>query len=746
MNKRILIGVIITECQVDFQKEILRGIISQAFKSNCDIAVLAPLHNFFMDTPHKQTEKKIYDLILSGRFDGFLYGRNTFYSEDIKNHIDNLLLRSGKPVMLMDSADHRSFETTSIDDCAAFEQITDHLIDVHGFNKIYCLTGPRKVFVSEERLKGYKNSMKKHGLYYDRTYCYYGDFWREAAKDLARRMIRGEIERPEAIICGNDFMAISLAEEFASAGIRVPEDIAITGYDASEEGYSFSPSITSFARPNFQMGAEALRRLYRIITGRICNRVHNENGELRTGRSCGCPDDQRVVQRLHRQNRINARFESNMLMSDMLFDITNVDNTASFADRLDNYTYFIYKLRHVSICLTKKYIESPAGNFTDKLDFNIGDDMKTVLEKYAIKRQPAPENYFSSLDILPVFDTERNYSVAYYISPLHYNDNFFGYSAISFGKEPISFGTLYLQWINYVNVALEQLRVKAMMNRTISTANHALLYDDITGLLNRNGMEKAVAGLKDSWSRSGKTIDFLRIHLTGLSKTYFQSGEDKCQRIYAEFARKLCDCMSPEEICGAWSNNTFGIVTPLSNRSEEIFNSLSEKIKSSQFDDDESCNVDFSLGQFSQQITPETSLGNAMHKAAVNRVFTYSISENNSNPQFDKLCLLRNRIMKNPENPWNISEIAESLYLSKSYLQKIYKSYFNKSIIEEMIQFRIEKAKELLVQTNMTVTEISRECGYSSYNYFVRQFKLAEGMSPSEFRESEKTNKSSSVL
>ena len=738
MNKRILIGVIITECQVDFQKEILRGIISQAFKSNCDIAVLAPLHNFFMDTPHKQTEKKIYDLILSGRSDGFLYGRNTFYSEDIKNHIDNLLLRSGKPVMLMDSADHRSFETTSIDDCAAFEQITDHLIDVHGFNKIYCLTGPRKVFVSEERLKGYKNSMKKHGLYYDRTYCYYGDFWREAAKDLARRMIRGEIERPEAIICGNDFMAISLAEEFASAGIRVPEDIAITGYDASEEGYSFSPSITSFARPNFQMGAEALRRLYRIITGRICNRVHNENGELRTGRSCGCPDDQRVVQRLHRQNRINARFESNMLMSDMLFDITNVDNTASFADRLDNYTYFIYKLRHVSICLTKKYIESPAGNFTDKLDFNIGDDMKTVLEKYAIKRQPAPENYFSSLDILPVFDTERNYSVAYYISPLHYNDNFFGYSAISFGKEPISFGTLYLQWINYVNVALEQLRVKAMMNRTISTANHALLYDDITGLLNRNGMEKAVAGLKDRWSRSGKTIDFLRIHLTGLSKTYFQSGEDKCQRIYAEFARKLCDCMSPEEICGAWSNNTFGIVTPLSNRSEEIFNSLSEKIKASQFDDDESCNVDFSLGQFSQQITPETSLGNAMHKAAVNRVFTYSISENNSNPQFDKLCLLRNRIMKNPENPWNISEIAESLYLSKSYLQKIYKSYFNKSIIEEMIQFRIEKAKELLVQTNMTVTEISRECGYSSYNYFVRQFKLAEGVSPSEFRESEK--------
>ena len=127
-----------------------------------------------------------------------------------------------------------------------------------------------------------------------------------------------------------------------------------------------------------------------------------------------------------------------------------------------------------------------------------------------------------------------------------------------------------------------------------------------------------------------------------------------------------------------------------------------------------------------------------MYKATMNKVFSYTISEPTSNPQFEKLCLLRNRIMKNPELPWNISEIAESLYLSKSYLQKIYKSYFGKSIIEEMIEFRIGNAKTLLSQTDMTVTEISRECGYSSYNYFVRQFRTSEGCSPSEYRDEQK--------
>lgn len=269
MKQRILIGVIITECHVDFQSEIMRGIISQAFRSNCDIAIISPLSNFYADSAHKDTEKSICDLILSQKFDGFLYDRNTFYGEKVHKYIDELLVLSDKPVMLLDSSDHKNFETTSADDCDAFEDITDHLIDVHGLKRIYCLTGPKKAFVAEERLKGYFNSMKKHGLYYDKSYYQYGDFWTESAKNLAEKIISGELERPEAVVCGNDVSAIQLTKSLMAHGIRIPEDIAVTGYDASDDGYRASPSITSYERPNFQLGAEAFRRLYRIITGKL---------------------------------------------------------------------------------------------------------------------------------------------------------------------------------------------------------------------------------------------------------------------------------------------------------------------------------------------------------------------------------------------------------------------------------------------------------------------------------------------
>lgn len=729
MKKRLLIGVVITSCHVDFQEKILKGIITQAFKNNCDIAVLTSLHNFSVDNPQKEYDKKIFELILSDKFDGFLYERNTFCNEKIINYVDELLERSEKPVMLLDSPDHERFESTAIDDCSAFEQMTDHLIDIHGYNKIYCLTGSKNVFVSHERMNGFKASMKKHGLYYDRKSCIYGDFWENAAKALAERIINKEIEKPDAVVCGNDHSAIVLTECLINGGIRVPEDIAVTGYDNTEEAKNHSPSITTFSRPNFQLGAESFRRLYRIITGRICSKIRNNDGGIIFGCSCGCNQITYTDKSITRRDKINTRLESDILSRDMLFDISDTNNTADFADRLDNYTYYIYKMKRLEICLTRKYLE-----FDDNLIFRNGDEMQTILAKSEIKREDISEKYFSSSDIISAFSQNLSYPCAYYISPLHYNKNFFGYAALSFGKEPMSFSHIYLYWINNVNISLEHLRIKSMLNNASLNAKNIVIHDENTDLPNRDGIEKKLSDMVKSLDGKGISADFIRIQLTGLNKIYFQSGEPKCLKITACFAVFLKELIRNNEICGLWSHDTFCIITTYDKRNNEIIPELIEKIKKTQFSADENCNIDFIAGLYNQEINTGLNLSNAMHKASVNRIFNYNISESNMNPQFEKLCMLRGRIMKNPELPWGIDDIADSLYLSKSYLQKIYKSYFGKSIIEEMIGFRIEKAMELLSKTDMTVTEVSKECGYSSYNYFVRQFKMSIGVSPSEYR------------
>ncbi len=734
MTTRPLIGVIIADCHVDFQAEILRGIIAQAYRSNCDVAVIAPLHSFYADSVHKNAEKAIFDLILSDRFAGFIYDRNSFYSDAIKEHIDSVCTRSGKPVMLLDAGGHKNFETTSVDDCDAFETITDHLIEEHGYKRIYCFTGPKKDYSAEERLKGYMNSMKRHSLHFDRSYYEYGDFWTMQSKAYAERIVSGELPRPDAIVCGNDISAIAITKALMAGGINVPADIAVTGYDASMDGYRFSPSITSYTRPNYQLGAEAFRRLYRILTGKICARVPNENGSLRLGRSCGCLEEPKLRRSIQRAIQINSDRESYMFYGDMLYELSSALNVKEFADTLARYTFFLYKYVRVSVCLTRRYLDALDGSYNERLSFRFGEDMSEALSQSFVGHTSSTGTAFSSADILPAFSSRRSYPTAYYISPLHYNDNFFGYIGLCFGKEPMSFAKLYIQWINNVNIALEQIRIKSIMTHLVTNTNKVLLYDDTTGLLNTKGMMQAFNDRFLSDQRHSE-VHIISVELSGLKKTYYQSGDDKCQRIFRGAARALNECLHEGEMCSKWKTSVMLIFTFEPSRENELFSRLSMMMKESQFDGENSFNVEFSMGQNTVQLTPELNLSDAIHKAIINKIHAYTLSDNTANPQFEKLCMLRSRIMKNPEMAWNISEIAESLYLSKSYLQKIYKSYFNKSIIEEMIEFRINKAKDLLIQTGLTITEIARECGYSSYNYFVRQFRSSEGVSPSEFRD-----------
>ncbi|MGN0574555.1 MAG: substrate-binding domain-containing protein [Ruminococcus sp.] len=729
MESRLLIGVITTNCYTDYQSEIMRGIVSQAFKSSCDIAVICPLHDFFFDSRQKNQEKSILSLISCDAFAGFLYDRNSF-SDKIRDYIDKLCLNSGKPVMLLDYNGHNQFETTTADDCAAFEEITDHLIEVHGYKKIICLTGPKGTFSGEERLKGYLRSMKKHGLTVERSGCLYGDFWTDAPVQLAEQIISGDIEKPEAIVCGNDVMAYTLIDRLINSGINVPEDIAVTGFDATAEASLFTPSVTSYKRPNYQLGSEAFRRLYRIITGRICSKVPNESGVLRIGHSCGCAEDAELRRQIQHRMKNEERIQNKMFFGDMLIDITSSADIPALIEKIDNYSYLLHKMNQIYICITENFEQSLSSAGSAGLYFDISKPLRIVYSKSAIERGDDGMICSSASDALDYFRNSRKNPSAFYISPLHYNENFFGFAAVSFGKQPVTYSRIYIQWINYINMALEKVRIQSAMNQAVNKLNSLASCDNTSGLLNLSGLKNAFRTAFHKNYGSISSVTYVHIELTDLHKIFIQNGSEAAGDMIKGFGNILKKLTKKDEICAVVSSGCFGVIMFGNDRSEQLYCGIKQQLSSVQTDD-----ISFTLGCCSCNINEEMpQLSKLIHNAAVNRIHTHSKSETPANQHFEKLRQLRNDIMKNPEMNWNISEIADKLFISKSYLQKIYKSTFGKSIIEELIQFRLDKAREMLLNTDLTVSEIAHECGYSTYNYFVRQFKAAENISPSDYR------------
>lgn len=109
--------------------------------------------------------------------------------------------------------------------------------------------------------------------------------------------------------------------------------------------------------------------------------------------------------------------------------------------------------------------------------------------------------------------------------------------------------------------------------------------------------------------------------------------------------------------------------------------------------------------------------------------------EHQTTPYQNALTTLRDEIYRNPAHSWSLSETASHLNISVRLLQKLYKSQFNISCIEDVITSRISHAIHLLKDTDMAIHEISAQCGYNNVGHFCRQFKKRTGLPPKQYRQ-----------
>lgn len=102
--------------------------------------------------------------------------------------------------------------------------------------------------------------------------------------------------------------------------------------------------------------------------------------------------------------------------------------------------------------------------------------------------------------------------------------------------------------------------------------------------------------------------------------------------------------------------------------------------------------------------------------------------------QQDVIKELRREVMIHPEREWNVAETAGMINYSESHFQRVYKNTFGIAFNADVIRSRIFRAKTLLSETDMSVSQVALACGYNSDNYFDRQFKKMTGITPSEYR------------
>ncbi|MGB4090559.1 MAG: substrate-binding domain-containing protein [Ruminococcus flavefaciens] len=463
MKKKPLIGIVTPILARDHIRSIVRGALAQINACGCDCIVLAPLCHFTQcAADHAAVERSIYRLIQSDAFDGFLYVKDdTTMGDEVTAEVESLLLLSNKYVMTVDEREHPVFDSTQYDDYDDFSKVVRHLIEVHGYRKIYCLTGPEFLFQAQTRLKAYQDQMSEHGLYFDESYYSYGTFWIDCAIEYAKKIVSGQLSRPEAVVCGNDAMAAALINELMNVGIRVPEDIAVTGYDGFRLA-EMKVSLTTYDRNHYQLGADSVRRLYRNMTGILCNKVNRPENGFIIGNSCGCSSVP-ARQLIESQSEIvPEEWREKMFCDDLAFDLAQAQSVAEVLHKSIYHSKKLYKLGDLRI-----YLDDDNNCLSCKASLENGTEIT--------------EKSFPSDDVTEFLRGSESSEILF-LSPLHFGKRSFGIVSLSFAEYDRLYDENYLRFIANTEIALDRLLYSE--NRFTEETSHTLRQKEIKQKMN----------------------------------------------------------------------------------------------------------------------------------------------------------------------------------------------------------------------------------------------------------------------
>lgn len=157
------------------------------------------------------------------------------------------------------------YPSVRIDNAGAAEKAVDFLHTL-GHRKIGIISGLESNPHSVDRLKGVRRALEKNGLPFDERLYFEGDFNFWSGLNGAEYFLQLQ-DRPTAIFCMNDEMAIGAMKGYFDAGLSVPQDISIVGFDDMQVSRYINPALTSIAQPAEKIGEKSAEVLFQIIEG-----------------------------------------------------------------------------------------------------------------------------------------------------------------------------------------------------------------------------------------------------------------------------------------------------------------------------------------------------------------------------------------------------------------------------------------------------------------------------------------------
>lgn len=579
------IALLCSQSDEKYQKEFIEGFLEEAFGKDYDVCIFST----FLKEPESHLkeigETNIFNLINYDEFDAFVLIPDVLQVSGLMVQIEEKLKSFKGKVLYVDKPSD-DYPYIMIDHYTPFLKLMDHLISDHGYKDIAFINGYKFHPHSSQRLNAYVDAYKKYNLDMDPERIFYGNYWFDSGQKIIQEMVSNKVKMPEAFICANDYMAIGVSEQLVKAGYKIPDDIAIVGYDLVEAGQKCPEKITSVELPTLEFGRYAAECIHNLIVG-VENKEFVNNSPIVLGTSCGCHIKEKEVHstssdwNLYYDKTVSYFSSFNKLTEDLVLQISFKD----FIDCVQTYSYQIREFESFTICLNDVWVKNvpiestsirkgyteevvpilhcgPSGKGADVVDFDAR---------------------FKSEIMFPELYEECDHPRAFIFSPLSYDDITFGYGIISYGSIPKSYNDAYFRWMKSVTFGIECMRRKNYIIQEKKAAEEIQITDSLTGMFNYDGFVKHAKPMIDRSYSNNWYIYSLVVELENLYKINKSYGRKEGENAVAKLSEIIFQSAGEGTMCCKLSNDEFLIADisfdPVGHNMHTVRSIVSKKVE-----------------------------------------------------------------------------------------------------------------------------------------------------------------------
>ncbi len=503
------------------------------------------LDDLYFDDLETEGERHVFQTIDVTRFDAVI-----LFSESYKRDEEMLALikkcnEALVPVVTVDKYLPGSNANIYYDYGTVFDDVCDHMLTCHEFKNIYFMAGPQNNAFSDERISVFLDVCKEHNYDFDMNHLYYGGFWNdpciECMREIFRKIDAGLDTLPDCIICANDYMAFAVVEFLNNRGYKVPEDIAVSGFDGVPLEKYCTPRLTT-ACINHHDFLTKLTDTLDTLSLSPKSQLGNItiSNYVQIGGSCGChseiPGQNYGFDYVHLKNIMNSRLQYEHDVSQLVLGSVN-NNASDSRTELPNLINRCNILDFYFI-VNQDIVETSLQGFTSQnhAAYMEGSCFTPKMCAFHIspKFERASFTDYSIMDfgeICPDINVKLNAKNFLLCIPVQCDGKCLGYTVAEFNAKFFLYDFYSAYMMNFTHMITNQIHQMTLIQLYMT--------DSLTGLYNRNGFYNKLNELRQQKKKNDK-MSIISMDMDGLkviNDTYGHAEGDNALNELGQFIK-----------------------------------------------------------------------------------------------------------------------------------------------------------------------------------------------------------------